>query len=112
LTILLLLMSLNMSAVAQDVKMDFSSIHHAYNSIEDVSVKVTYKVYTDSKDDKPFHTEEGELKRKGTMVYSRMGQTESIRTEDYYFLANHSERTIIIDKNRNRMSDHPFLQNA
>lgn len=111
--LLLIIRTTSADTWAQDAKSDFPKMHQAYNGLTDISIQVTYQVYSDQNSKTPLQTQDGVVRRKGDMLYTKIGGSESIQTKDFIFYANHFEKTIMIDKNRNGdPTHHPFMENS
>lgn len=82
------------SAVAQDVKHDLEKINAVYKNTKQYEMQVEYILYENYTTTAPYKKENALMKRNGAVRYMKIGEMESISTQEYTLIANHEDKAI------------------
>lgn len=82
------------TAFAQVAKDDIAAINKAYIKNKMLAMKTRYEVFKNRDTDVAFQEETGEIKKYGNLMYSRIGDIETIQNTSYYLIADHEDKNI------------------
>jgi len=94
--ILILLVSLAYTGFAQNFRAEMARVNGAFDSLTNIGMKVTYRLYNDYTTDKINSTEVSELKKQGTNLYLKLEDVETIYTEKFDLVVDRENKSIII----------------
>jgi outer membrane lipoprotein-sorting protein len=94
-------------SAAQDIEADLANINKKYE-VGSMSMNVKYIAYPDHTASVPVEEESGQVKKKGTKIYYRIGSLESVSTDDYSLIVNHEEKTIFLLPKKKGMEEEGY----
>jgi len=80
----------------QDAAADLKRISAFYREHLSYSQKMEYRTYKNYTDKTAFDVQQGEIIKKGDLLYIKQGAVEQIRNRNYTLSVNHSKKTIVL----------------
>ena len=75
-------------------KEDFIKINEAYKNAPNLSAKIQYQLFANYTTNYITQKEDGEIKKQGDMLYSKIGKIESIKSASYLLVVDEEEKIL------------------